>query len=81
MAFDITSYILAKKALDAAMEEVPHLEDTGKIPAENLPSYVDDIKEAYLYQDVMYEDAEHTIALVAETGKIYIDLTTNFTYR
>lgn len=81
MAFDITSYILAKKELEAAMEEVPHLNESGKIPAENLPSYVDDIENGYLHDGILYEDAEFTKPIVAEEGKIYVDLLTNFTYR
>lgn len=81
MGFDITSYLLAKKDLETAMEEVPHLNESGKIPADALPSYVDDINEAYYYNGKMYEDEEHTIEVVGEEGKIYVDLYTNFTYR
>ena len=44
----------------------------GKIPTEYLPSYVDDVLE---FADF---DAFPT---TGETGKIYVDLETNFTYR
>ena len=53
----------------------------GKVPAEQLPSYVDDVLEGYLYNDKFYEDAEHQHEIAAEKGKIYIDLTSGTTYR
>jgi hypothetical protein len=53
----------------------------GKVPASELPSYVDDTVEGYYYQGAFYEDSEHTITITGETGKIYIDLTTNKSYR
>ena len=46
-----------------------------------LPSYVDDIIEGYLYEEVFYQDAEHTIEITPEEGKIYVDMETNYTYR
>lgn len=53
----------------------------GKVPATQLPSYVDDVVEGYLYNGAFYEDAEHTTEIEAEEGKIYVDLSTNETYR
>lgn len=53
----------------------------GKIPANQLPSYVDQINEGYLYEGEFYEDAQHTEQYAHETDKIYIDLTSNKTYR
>lgn len=53
----------------------------GKIPASQLPSYVDDVIEGYLYEGAFYEDSEHTTAITGETGKIYVDLTSGNTYR
>ena len=54
---------------------VPTLTD-GKIPADFLPSYVDDVVDAYYDADtgIMYEDAEHTKPLTGEKGKIYLDV-------
>ena len=46
--------------------------ENGKIPASQLPSYVDDVLE--------YEDMS-TFPLSGETGKIYIARDTNKTYR
>lgn len=53
----------------------------GKVPASELPSYVDDVIEGYLYNGAFYEDAEHTDEITAEQGKIYVDLSTNESYR
>lgn len=56
----------------------------GKVPAENLPSYVDDVIEGYLLTvagvdgaaDTLtfYEEAAHETAIVGEKGKIYVDI-------
>ena len=53
----------------------------GKVPASQLPSYVDDVIEGYYYTSIFYEDSGHTITITGETSKIYIDLPTNLTYR
>lgn len=44
----------------------------GKIPAAQLPSYVDDVLEA---------TSVASFPLIGESGKIYVDTTTNITYR
>ncbi|MGQ7945002.1 hypothetical protein [Flavobacterium sp. WC2509] len=49
---------------------------SGKVPASQLPSYVDDILEGYLLSNVFYVESSHTTVIPAETGKIYIDITT-----
>lgn len=53
----------------------------GKVPASELPSYVDDAVEGYYYNGNFYEDSEHTTVITGEVGKIYIDLTANKSYR
>lgn len=53
----------------------------GKVPASELPSYVDDTVEGYYYEGVFYEDSSHTTSITGESGKIYIDLTANKSYR
>lgn len=57
------------------------LNQNGLIPAELLPSYVDDVIEGYFYEEKFYEDVEHTKEITGETGKIYVDLTTGYSYR
>ena len=60
---------------------VADLDANGKVPASQLPSYVDDIIEGYLYNGVFYSDSEHEHAITGETGKIYVDLVSDNTYR
>ena len=47
----------------------------GKVTAEQLPSYVDDVIEGYAVNHegtvTFYSDAEHTQAIMGETGKIF----------
>ena len=53
----------------------------GKIPASQLPSYVDDVINGYLYEGDFYEDDQHTEQIEPEDDKIYVDLTEDKTYR
>ena len=55
--------------------------ENQKIPASYLPSYVDDVVEGYLYNGAFYQEAAHSNVITAETDKIYVDLSTNKTYR
>jgi len=60
---------------------VAELDNTGKVPASQLPAFVDDVIEGYLYNGNFYEDSAHTQLITPEDGKIYIDLVSNKTYR
>ena len=70
---------------------VATLDGTGLIPSTQLPSYVDDVVEGYVKTstsdsgvvtvDGFYKEAEFTTAITGETGKIYVDLATNISYR
>lgn len=61
------------------------LNEQGLVPASQLPSYVDDVVEVYATYDTsdtgqlsniqLYTDAEHTDTVVAESGKIYVNVT------
>ena len=64
-----------------AASGVASLDSNGKVPSSQLPSYVDDIIEGYYYNNKFYEDSAHTTEITGETGKIYVDLTTDKTYR
>lgn len=57
------------------------LNGTGKVPESQLPSYVDDVIEGYLYNGAFYEDSAHTTLITGESSKIYVDLSTDKTYR
>jgi len=56
---------------------------SGLVPANQLPSYVDEIFEGYidLETNKFYSDPEKTTEISVESGKIYMDLTTNLQYR
>ena len=60
---------------------VATLDGNGKVPSSQLPSYVDDVIEGYYYNGQFYTDSAHTQLITPETGKIYVDLDTNKTYR
>lgn len=55
----------------------------SKVPTGNLPSYVDDTVEGYYKtaNGLFYLDSAYTQLITGETGKIYISLDTNKTYR
>ena len=69
-----------KAETDELLDSKADLVD-GKVPASQLPSYVDDVAEGYMYQGRFYADAQHTQEITGEEGKIYLDLATNTTYR
>lgn len=60
---------------------VAELDANGKVPSSQLPSYVDDTVEGYLYNGVFYSDSAHEHPITGETGKIYVELVSNKTYR
>lgn len=60
---------------------VAELDNAGKVPSSQLPSYVDDVIEGYLDSGTFYEDSAHTIPITPESGKIYVNLADNTTYR
>ena len=60
---------------------VAGLDASGKVPSSQLPSYVDDVIEGYYYNGAFYSDSSHTTQITGESGKIYVDLSTDTTYR
>lgn len=62
---------------------VASLDANGLVPSSQLPSYVDDVLEGYIASDAknFYKDSSKSSAYSPETGKIYVDLTNNKTYR
>lgn len=57
------------------------LDENGKVLASQLPSYVDDTVEGYLYNSKFYKESAHTTVITGESSKIYVDLSTNKIYR
>lgn len=53
----------------------------GRVPASQLPGFVDDVKEGYLFEGKFYRDAEHTEVIEPQGDVIYIDLSTDKEYR
>ncbi len=70
-----------KKSVRGATNGVASLGSDGKIPASQLPSYVDDVIEGYYKNGKFYKESGATTEITGETGKIYVDLNTNVTYR
>lgn len=64
-----------------AINGVAELDSSGKVPSSQLPSYVDDVIEGYYYNSKFYKEDTHTTEITGETGKIYVDLSTEKTYR
>lgn len=68
-------------SLKGAANGVAELDANGKVPSSQLPAYVDDVVEGYYYNSKFYKEAAHTTEIAGETGKIYVDLSTEKTYR
>lgn len=82
---DVQAALDAFKATKAQANGLASLDENGKVPAGQLPSYVDDVIDVYATYDVsdtnevtnikLYTDADHTTAVVGEAGKFYNDIT------
>lgn len=82
---DVQAALDAFKATKAQANGLASLDEDGKVPAGQLPSYVDDVIDVYATYDVsdtnevtnikLYTDADHTTAVVGEAGKSYNDIT------
>ena len=57
------------------------LDTNGRVLSSQLPSYVDDVIEGYYYDSKFYKESTYITQIIGETGKIYVDLSTNKTYR
>ena len=68
-------------AVKGAVNGVAELDSAGKVPSSQLPSYVDDVIEGYYYNSKFYKESAHTTEITPESGKIYVDLSTDKTYR
>lgn len=62
---------------------VAELDNTGKVPSSQLPSYVDDVVDGY-YNETdgkFYEESTYITEITGEAGKIYISVDTDLQYR
>lgn len=64
-----------------AKNGVASLNADGRVPSSQLPSYVDDVIEGYYYNEKFYQEEAHTTEITGEGGKIYVDVSTNLSYR
>ena len=63
----------AKKSdVQSSLSSKADLDSNGKVPSSQLPSYVDDVEEY---------TSQSSFPATGTTGKIYVDTTTNLTYR
>ena len=60
---------------------IASLDENGRVPSAQLPSYVDDVIEGYYHEGKFYTSNLHTQEITAESGKIYVDLDTSKMYR
>jgi hypothetical protein len=82
---DVLAALNAFKATKAQANGLASLDENGKVPAGQLPSYVDDVIDVYATYDVsdtnevtnikLYTNENHTTAVVGEAGKSYNDIT------
>lgn len=82
---EVLAALDAFKATKAQANGLASLDENGKVPAGQLPSYVDEVIDVYATYDVsdtnevtnikLYTDADHTTAVVGEAGKLYNDIT------
>lgn len=82
---DVNEDLQDFKALKGQPNGLAELDGNGKVPASQLPSYVDDVMDAYATYTVsptgvlqniqLYADAEHETPIVGERNKIYVNVT------
>lgn len=80
---NITSLGTAAYKAAGSANGVAELDANGHVPSSQLPSYVDDVIEGY-YKTAdgkFYEESTYETEIIPEASKIYIDLTTDTTYR
>lgn len=77
---NVTNDAQVKRSEMGTASGVATLDETGKVPASQLPSYVDDIIEGTYVNSTTFNDADGS-PVTPESGKIYVDTTTNKEYR
>ena len=69
------------KAVIGQPDGVASLDETGRVPSGQLPSYVDDVLEGTLTNETTFNNPATGKPYTPESGKIYLDTTTNKEYR
>lgn len=78
---NVTNDAQVKRTEMGSANGVATLDANGKIPSSQIPGSYDDVKEGYLYNGKFYYDAEHTQEITAAADMVYVDKSTNKTYR
>ena len=82
---NVTNDAQVKRSEMGKADGVATLDSAGKVPASQLPSYVDDVIEGYYSDGKFYTSKDssgnYSGAITGETGKIYVNLNDNKTYR
>lgn len=82
---NVTNNAQVKRSEMGKADGVATLDSAGKVPASQLPSYVDDVIEGYYSDGKFYTSRDssgnYSGAITGETGKIYVNLNDNKTYR
>lgn len=70
-------------SLKGANNGVAELDENGKVPSSQLPSFVDDVVEGYFDNTTgrFYTESTYITEIVGESGKIYVSVDTNVSYR
>ncbi|MCH7381594.1 MULTISPECIES: hypothetical protein [Acinetobacter] len=68
------------QAVNQALSTKADLDESGKVPASQLPSYVDDVLDGRYVNPSQFNDLNGN-PYTPESGKVYIDIDTNKTYR
>lgn len=79
LSVDTTDFVMQIEK--GASNGIATLNSSGQVPSSELPSYVDDVIEGYYYNGAFYSDSAHTTLITGETGKIYVDLSSDTSYR
>lgn len=88
---NVTNDSQVKRVEMGVASGVATLGEDGKVPASQLPSYVDDVIDCYATYDKsdtgilsnikLYTDSEHQNAITGESGKIYVDVEQGYQFR
>lgn len=82
---NVTNDAQVKRSEMGKADGVATLDSAGKVPAAQLPSYVDDVIEGYYSGGKFYTSKDssgnYSGVITGETGKIYVNLNDSKTYR
>lgn len=82
---NVTNDAQVKRSEMGHADGVATLDSAGKVPAAQLPSYVDDVIEGYYSGGKFYTSKDssgnYSGVITGETGKIYVNLNDSKTYR